>query len=116
MRRFVALAALAVLFSGCVSVKNDRSLVPPPALLSIVKAPLTVPEGPVPCDGLKRGVASDAFYIHEYLFTGINATVWTATLEKAMRNGGLKKVYYADYDMSSYLGYVTVFTVRAYGE
>jgi hypothetical protein len=116
MRRFIILTACAALFCGCVSVKNDRSVVPPPALISVVKAPLTTPEGPISCYGLKSGSASDSFYVYEYLFTGISATIWTATLEKAMKNGGITKLYYADYDMSSFLGYVTIFTVRAYGE
>lgn len=116
MIRLIACIAAAVSLCGCVSVKNDRAIVPPPALISVVKAPLTVPSEPVSCENLKTGMASEAFYIWEYLFTGISATVWTATLEEARRAGGLKNVKYADYEMTSILGYITVFSVRAYGE
>ena len=116
VRWLVALAASVVLFSGCVSVKNDNSIVPPPALISVVKAPLTMPNGPIPCHGLKCGVASGSFYIYEYIFTDLSVTIWTATLEKAMRDGGISKLHYADYEMLSILGYVTTFKVSAYGE
>ena len=116
MRRLVASAALTALFCGCVSVKNDRSIVPPSALISVIRAPLTTPSGPISCHGLKSGRASDSFYVNEYIFTDMSATIWAATLEKAMKNGKIRKLHYADYDMSSFLGYVTTFTVRAYGE
>lgn len=116
MCRFLACIAIAISFCGCVSVKNDRSIVPPPAFISFVKAPLTVPSEPVSCGSLKRGEAADSIYVWEYLYTRITVTVWNSTLEKAMRNGGLTKLHYADYTMESYLGYVTIFTVTAYGE
>ena len=116
MSRFLLCIVIAISFCGCVSVRNERSIVPPPALISVVRAPLTTPTESVDCGSLKCGVAADAFYIWEYLFTGIDATVWTATLDKAMQSGKLSKLHYADYEMTSVLGYITVFTVTAYGE
>ena len=79
-------------------------------------APLTIPVEPISCANLKKGTVSESLYIYEYLFTGISATVWTSTIEKAMRKGGLKKLHYAEYHMTSILGYITTFTVTAYGE
>jgi hypothetical protein len=116
MSRFLACIIIVTSFCGCVSVKNERSIVPPPALISVVRAPLTAPAESIGCENLKRGVAADSFYIWEYLLTGINATVWAATLDKAMQSGKLSKLHYADYEMTSILGYITIFTVTAYGE
>ena len=116
MRLVLLFAVLAALFGGCVSVKNDRAIVPPPALISEVTAPLTIPVESTSCVNLKKGTASGSLYIYEYLFTGISATVWTSTLERAMHKGGLKKLHYAEYHMTSILGYITTFTVTAYGE
>ena len=116
MCRVLPFVVLAILFVGCVSVKNDRAIVPPPALISEVTAPLTIPVEPISCANLKKGTASESLYIYEYLFTGISATVWTSTIEKAMRKGGLKKLHYAEYHMTSILGYITTFAVTAYGE
>ena len=116
MCRFLACIAIVISFCGCVSVKNDRAIVPPPAVISFIKAPLTVPSTSVSCENMKRGEAADSIYVWEYLYTGITVSAWSSTLEKAMRNGGLTKLHYADYTMESYLGYVTIFSVTAYGE
>ena len=52
-----AIAALVALLAtcGCVSVKGDRTLVPPSGLYAHFRAPLSVNRVPVPCDNLKSG-------------------------------------------------------------
>ena len=116
MCRVLSFVVLTIFFAGCVSVKNDRAIVPPPALISNVIAPLTIPAEPISGENLKKGTASESLYVHEYIFTGISATIWTPTIEKAMRKGRLKKLHYAEYQMTSILGYITTFTVTTYGE
>ena len=108
------LALLAV--CGCVSVKGDRTLVPPSGLYAHFRAPLFVNRAAVPCDGLKSGTSSASVYIKEWVYSGISAEVCDMTLRDAVANGGLKKVYFADYEQRTFFGFVTVFTVTAHGE
>ena len=108
------LALLAV--CGCVSVKGDRTLVPPSGLYAHFRAPLSVNRAPVPCDGLISGTSSMSVYVKEWVYSGISAEVCDMTLREAIANGDLKKVYFADYEQQTFLGFVTVFTVTAYGE
>ena len=54
--------------------------------------------------------------VWDYLLTGVSVMVWSETLKKAMQSGGIKKLHYADYEMRSYLGYVTFFKIIAHGE
>jgi len=114
-----ALAAVVVLFAacGCVSVKGDRTLVPPTGLYAHFRAPLSVSHEPVPCENLKTGTgSSSSIYLQEWVFTGISADVCDMALRKAIGNGKLKKVYFADYEQHTFLGFVSFFEVTAYGE
>ena len=54
--------------------------------------------------------------MQEWVYSGISADVCDMALREAIANGGLKKVYFADYEQQTFLGFVTVFTVTAYGE
>ena len=101
---------------GCVSVKGDRTLVPPTGLYAHFRAPLSVNREPVPCTGLKSGTTSTSVYVKEWVYSGISANVCDMALQTAIKNGDLKKVYFADYEQQSFLGFITIFTVTAYGE
>ena len=68
MRLVLLFAVLAALFGGCVSVKNDRAIVPPPALISEVTAPLTIPVESTSCANLKKGTASGSLYIYMSIY------------------------------------------------
>ena len=118
MRRTLLLAPLlAALCCGCVSVASQRTVVPPSGAYSDFAAPLTPITEPVPCTGLKVGTASENLYVWAWPITFvIDASLCDATLRSAMENGGLTKVYFADYHQNSFLGLVTKFTVTAYGE
>ena len=111
----VALAAGALL-AGCVSVENQNGLTPPSALCSKVKGTIGVPKDPVPVGGLKTARTSASLHLHEWVFSGASAGLIDMALQNALSNGELKKVYYADYEQVSILGFVTVFNVTAYGE
>ena len=108
----IALAAMA----GCVSVKGEKTLVPPSGLFSHFRAPLAANVAPVPCTNLKVGKGDISVYVKDWVYSGIGADVCNMALQNAIQNGGLKKVYFADYEQTSYLGFVTLFTVTAYGE
>lgn len=116
MKHLAIAAAMAMAVCGCVSVKNDNSLVPPSGLYSDFKAPLTSFKEPLNLEGLKKGTARDNVYIHEWVYTGIGVTVWNATLKEAMEEAGITKLHYAEYSQWSFLGFYTRFEVTAYGE
>lgn len=116
MTRLAVLPILATVLCGCVSVSNSSTVVPPPGLVAVIHAPLTSVNGPLPCKGLKKGTCEEVFYIHDYILTGLTATVGDNTIKSAMDSGGLKKLYYADYKLVSYLGFITTLEVTAYGE
>lgn len=113
----VALAlAVGALLAGCVSVKNQNGLTPPSALCSIIKGTIGVPKGSVSVGNLKTARTSASLHLHEWVFSGASAGLIDMTLQNALSNGELKKVYYADYEQISIFGFVTVFNVTAYGE
>ena len=118
MRRLLAfLPLLAALCSGCVSVANKGSVVPPSGLYSDFSAPLTPITESVPCEGLKSGTATQNIYLWAWPLAGfVNASLCDMALQSAMEEGGLTKLYFADYHQDSFLGLVTKFTVTAYGE
>ena len=113
-----ALAAAVALLAayGCVSVKGDGTLVPPTGLYAHFRAPLSVNREPVPCENLKSGTGSSSVYLNEWVYTGISADICNMALRDAIEDGNLKKVYFADYEQHTFLGFVSLFTVTAYGE
>lgn len=116
MKRLLPVLPLAAALCGCVSVKSDHGLVPPSGLVADFRAPLVVPRGPVPCENLKVGKGSSSVYVKEWLYTGASVDVTDMLLDKAMRDAGIRRLCFADYEQYSILGFVTVFTVTAYGE
>ena len=115
--RFALAAAAARLATcGCVSVKGERTLVPPTGLYAHFRAPLSVNRETVPCANLKSGTGSNAVYVKEWVFTGISIDVCNMALRDAIEDGGLTKVYFADYEQQTFLGFITLFKVTAYGE
>ena len=116
MRTLLPFLASAFLVVGCVSVKHRHNLVPPKGLASDFRAPLILPREQVPCTNLKVGRGSRSVYVKEWVYSGLSADVTDMALDDAMKPAGIKKLLYADYEQYSILGFVTVFTVTAYGE
>lgn len=116
MRTLLTLLVAAVLAVGCVSVKHAHNLVPPSGLASDLRAPLVLPKEPVPCTNLKVGKGSRSVYVKEWVYSGVSADVTDMALTDAVKSAGIKRLLYADYEQCSFLGFVTVFTVTAYGE
>ena len=114
--RFALAAAMLLATCGCVSVKGDKTLVPPTGLYAHFRAPLAVNRESVPCKNLKSGTGSSSVYVKEWVYTGISADVCNMALREAIENGNLKKVYFADYEQHTFLGFITLFKVTAYGE
>ena len=112
---WVAVAALLGA-CGCVSVKGDKTLVPPTGLYAHFRAPLSVNREAVPCDNLKSGTGSRAVYLKDWVYSGLSADICDMALREAIEDGQLKKVYFADYERETFLGFVTLFKVTAYGE
>lgn len=106
----VAVALVAGgLLSGCVSVDNRGGLNMPPAFCSNIKGTVGVPKGPVSVYGAKTARTSASVHLHEWVFSGVSAGLIDMTLQNALSNGELRKVYYADYEQVSLFGFVTVF-------
>lgn len=116
MARMLTLLPLAAALCGCVSVKSEHGLVPPSGMISDFRAPLVVPRGPVPCENLKVGTGKASVYVKDWLYTGIGADICNMALDAAVKQGGIRHLCFADYEQYSVLGFVTVFTVTAYGE
>ena len=115
--RFALGAAAALLATcGCVSVKGDKTLVPPTGLYAHFRAPLSVNRESVPCANLKSGTGSRAIYLKEWIYTGLSADFCNMALRDAIDDGKLTKVYFADYEQETFLGFITLFKVTAYGE
>ena len=105
----IAIAFMTILYqktnivAGCLSAPFQ----PPSGAVSVTKAPLST-EGNWEI-GSKRGEASSTSVLCLYA-TG------DCSIAAAARNGNLKKVYFADYEQQTFLGFVTFFSVTAYGE
>lgn len=113
--RLLAFAS-ALALSGCVAIDNGSGLTPPLAFVSHLRATVGVPRQPVECAELKSGRTDASVHVKEWVFTGISADIVDMAIAKAANDGRLKKIHYADYEMTSYLGFVTVFNLVAYGE
>lgn len=118
MRRLLpCVPLLAVLCCGCVSVSSKETVVPPPGLFADFSAPLTPITEPITLRTLKKGTATENLYVWAWpILPVLNASFCDMALQKAIANGGLNKVYFADYHQDSFFGLVTKFTVTAYGE
>ena len=69
-----------------------------------------------PCDHLKKGTGTFSVHVKEWVWSGASGGACQMALQDAIQNGGLTKVYFADYKQYSFFGFVTFFTVTAYGE
>jgi len=107
---------MAALMSGCVSIVNENGINPPSALCAHVKGSMGVSKGPLPVGCFKKGESGKAVHVKEWVFSGISANVTDMALKAAAEDGRLGRIYYADYELTSYLGFVTVFNLVAYGE
>ena len=114
LRLLAGLSLLALV--GCVSVKGDKAVVPPTGLYSHFRAPLAANVRNVPCKNLRSGTGDTSVYIHDWVYSGLGADVYNMALQSAIRNGGLEEVYFADYEQHSLFGFVTFFSVTAYGK
>jgi len=111
----LALGVVAIL-TGCVSIRNDNGVNPPAALCSNVRGSMGVPRHAVSVAGPKKGESGTSVHVKEWIYSGISANVTDMALKSAVENGGLTRVDYVDYELTSYLGFVTVFNLVAYGE
>jgi len=96
--------------------RNDNGVNPPLAFCSHVKGTVGVPKGSVSVAGPKRGESGSGVHVQDWVFTGISADVTDMAVRTAAKNGGLRRIDYADYELTSILGFVTVFNLVAYGE
>lgn len=109
------LIALALVASGCGTFIARAPVQPPRGFLyTSYRAPLSVDFDETRL-GSKHGTAT-VNYFQDVLFTGIALAWGEGDLEDAARNGGIKEVRYADYELLSVLGVFVRFQVHAYGD
>ena len=93
-------------------------LMPPPGFLfAQVQAPLSLNYHHTPVDPHKTGQSVSLFVQVPFTY-GLLSFGWMddPTIESAMRNGGLTRVDYADYEIFNVLGIYSEFRINAYGE
>ena len=113
MKSFVWFALVATL-CGCSSISDRNSLTMPLALVNVTSAPLSGDFRPVAnVEELKCGVSDEEFYFC-WPYPPISVSVDDMTIQSAMKNGGIKEVYFADYEQKHYL-IISFYKVRVYG-
>jgi hypothetical protein len=111
--RIAALVGLLLLCGGCF--RWATPVRPPIGLLyTHYRAPLTADATDFVVGGPEG--KSYTMAIREPFFTGQGVAWAQAAVEDAAREGGLKKVHYADYEMLEVLSVYSRFTVSVYGE
>ena len=105
MNRYLARVAIVIILSsflwGC------ASTVPMGIGYTKLKLPVNVTSNP--SDSPKIGTAECKSYF------GIVA-VGDASLETAMKNGGITKIHYVDWDVKNILGIIGTYKITVYGE
>ncbi len=116
IKLFLVLACVAALCAGCAGGVMVRTPVVPPVggILTMYKAPLTTNVEAAPV-GLKKGVAW-TLYVREPFITNASVAWKDASLEAAAKQGGISRIYYADYELFQVLGVFAQFTTIVYGE
>lgn len=124
---FLPLLAGLVMLSACTSAKVRQQstganylapvIAPPGAIYANIKAPLNVKFNHTPINATKTGTAT-VTHIQWPNYPGVSVSFMESgtTLAEACKNGGLSKIYYADYEVFNVLYVYTRFTVHAYGE
>ena len=109
----LALCLIVGMFAGCIAWEAP---VQPPrgGLITIYSAPLSIEGCHIPVGG-KEGTAS-TMYFRDILITGLGFAWDDASIEEAARNGGISKIYYADYEITEILGMFGKLTTKVHGE
>ena len=114
MKSFVWFALFATL-CGCSSISDRNSLTMPLALVNVTSAPLSGNFTPVEnIDALKCGVSDEGWYFI-WPYPPISVSLDDMTIQSAMKNGGIKEVYFADYEQKHY-ALISFYKVRVYGK
>lgn len=113
----LALAAASVACGlGCTLSPVSVPVAPPGGvLLTYHSAPLQTNFAATPV-GSRKGEA-EVHFLREPFFTNLPLATWgDASLEAAMREGGIQTVHYVDYEVLSVLGIYVQLTLRVSGE
>lgn len=107
MRKPVAcliLAAFAAtLFSGCMTVMSPAQ----GTLFAELKAPLGVGDSTVGYSKVGKAMCRSIFGA---------VAIDDASIQAAMKDGGIKKIHHVDYEVKNFLGIYAEFTTVVYGE
>ena len=104
MKKLIAVAALAVIASGCIMVGKTNAAAP--LMLNVQSPDTSFIDNSV--NPAKKGTATASGII---IFTEGDAS-----LKKAMENGGITKVHHVDYEVKSIFGIVGSSTTIVWGE
>lgn len=107
-------ALILMLCAGCANQFSADFKPPAGFFVTSVKAPLTADVRDVTISS-GHGQAS-TLYFHDILLTGMNFAVDSCSITDAAKNGRLKTVTHADYELFTILGIFGKMTIHAYGE
>lgn len=112
----IALIAAAAAGGCAIGPLPARMPVRPPIGLffSRLKAPLAIGSGTFPARPKKKGEAT-TFFIQEPLF-GTSYAWGDASVKSAARKAGIRRIDFADVEISVYIGLVGTLKVTVYGE
>ena len=109
-RKYVAASA-----SGSRSFPVTPVVVPPGFIWSETAAPLSCDFQQTPVDGGRTGVSSVRFLSVPFTYGFLSFSWGDASLEEAVRAGGLEQVDFADYEVMQVLTVFTEMKVTAHG-
>ena len=101
----IALLVIVVNLTGCGAIVASPV---PGVLYTDVKGPLTATSATIDWENIRSGSAIATSTL------GLVAT-GDASIATAARNGGIKQIYYVDYQVESFLGLFAKYTVTVYG-
>jgi len=113
--RMAAATTLAFLLSGCAT--YVAPVKPPGALLfTMLKAPLTVDFHATPAGkAVTKHAVKRTFYVCSHQIQNWSAALGNAAIGEIAREGGIKEISFADYELLNILNAFAIFTVHVYG-
>lgn len=102
--------------SGCGLQYTTRVRPPQGLLFCQFKAPLTIDMDNTQAGAqMTRVSQSSTYYFRDFIFTGMDFSWGEVDFDTLAKMGGLKEIYFADYELLNVLGIYAQFTIHLYG-
>ncbi len=112
----ILIMSLVVVLTGCGRFLPTAVVPPQGMLFCHYSAPLSTHLDNVPAGRkVTRVSSSSTHYLRDIILTNLDFSWGEAGIQQIARMGGLKQVYFADYDFLNILGVYARFTINVYG-